>query len=184
MKIPSIAGAQNVIANAFPTIFGAWTILDHDTQLEVCSFDCFYSFGYDKQSNIVQYPIENGSFVTYNKQNNPFRIDVSLVKNGLNLPFQKKAFISKLQEYCDKPLLVDVVTPSGTYLNCTLGGLSFDNSADEWADAIKADLSVTEVRTLISSPSDAVTQMDWKQRAKSGFRTLFSGRTVKNLLGV
>ena len=172
MKFPSIAGAQNAVANAFPSIFGAWTVLDHETQLEVCSFDCFYSFGYDKQSNVVQYPIENGYFFTYNKQNNPFRIEVSLVKNGLNLPFQKKAFVIKLQEYCDKPLLVDVVTPSGTYLNCTLGSLSFDNSAEEWADAIKANLTVTEVREMISFGAKGVTAPSFLAQVKRGLRSL------------
>lgn len=172
MKIPSIAGAQNVVANAFPGVFGAWTILDHDTQLEVCSFDCFFAFGYSKQTNVVQYPIENGSFATYNKQNNPFRLDVSLIKNGLNLPFQKRAFISTLQDYCDKPLYVDVVTPSGTYLNCTLSGLSFENSADEWADAIRANLTVTEVRHTISLETKAPKNLNVAQKAKRGLRTL------------
>jgi hypothetical protein len=172
MKFPSIAGAQNVIANTWPDLFGAWTILDHDTQLEVCSFDCFYAFGYNKQSNVVQYPIENGSFATYNKQNNPFRIDVSLVKNGLNFPFQKKAFISTLQDYCDKPFYVDVVTPSGTYLNCTLSGLSFENSAEEWADAIKANLTVTEVRHTLMFGENPVKTLNISQKIKRGLRTL------------
>lgn len=171
MKIPSISGAQNVVANIFPGVFGAWTLLDHDTQLEICSFDCFYAFGYNKQSNVVQYPIENGSFVTYNKQNNPFQIEVSLVKNGLNLAFQKKSFISKLQDYCDKPLFVDVVTPSGTYLNCTLSGLSFENSADEWADAIKANLTVKEVREWVNLDTKPKI-MNATKLVQRGFRTL------------
>ena len=172
MKIPSIAGAQNVVANAFPGVFGAWTILDHDTQLEVCSFDCFYAFGYSKQTNVVHYPIENGSFATYNKQNNPFSLEVSLIKNGLNLPFQKRAFISTLQDYCDKPLYVDVVTPSGTYLNCTLSGLSFENSAEEWADAIRANLIVAEVRHIISLEVNKPKSLNLAQKAKRGLRTL------------
>lgn len=172
MKIPSIAGAQNVVANAFPGVFGAWTVLDHETQLEVCSFDCFFAFGYSKQSNVVQYPIENGSFATYNKQNNPFKLDISIIKNGLNLPFQKRAFVTTLQDYCDRPLYVDVVTPSGTYLNCTLSGLSFENSADEWADAIKANLTVTEVRHTMSLDVTAPKNFNLAKQAKRGLRTL------------
>lgn len=172
MKIPSISSAQNVIANAIPSVFGAWTILAHDTQLEVCSFDCFYAFGYDKNSNVVQYPIENGSFATYNKQNNPFKIDVSLIKNGLNFPFQKRDFINTLQKYCDEPLYVDVVTPSGTYLNCTLGNLSFEQSAQEWSDAIKADLTISEVRQIIDLSKATVKKLNAMQQIKRGLRSL------------
>lgn len=172
MKIPSISSAQNVVANTWPQYFGAWTILDHDTQLEVCSFDCFYAFGYSKQTNVVQYPIENGSFATYNKQNNPFNLDVSLIKNGLNFPYQKQTFIRTLQDYCDKPLYVDVVTPSGTYLNCTLSGLSFENSAEEWADAIRANLTVVEVRHIMSLDVGEPKTPSIAQQAKRGLRTL------------
>ena len=171
MKIPSIAGAQNVIANAFPGVFGAWTILDHDTQLEVCSFDCFFSFGYSNQNNVVQYPIEQGSFATYNKQNNPFDLEVAIVKNGLNFPFQKRDFIKTLKKYADGALLVDVVTPSGTYLNCTISGLSFENNAEEWADAIKANLTVKEIRQITGLNTEIKT-LNAKTKIMRGLRQL------------
>lgn len=171
MKIPSIAGAQNVIANAFPSIFGAWTIVDHDTQLEVCTFDCFFAFGYNKQNSVVNYPIEQGSFATYNKQNNPFTLEVSIVKNGLNFPFQKRDFVKTLQKYTDGALLIDVITPSGTYLNCTLSGLSFSNSAEEWADAIKADLTIKEIRQ-IGGLNNKVKSLNAKEKVMRGLRQL------------
>ena len=171
MKIPSISGAQAVIANTWPDYFGAWTVLDHDTQLEVCTFDCFFAFGYTKQSNIVEYPIEQGSFATYNKQNNPFEIEISLIKNGLNFPFQKADFVKNLRYYCDKAKLVDVVTPSGTHLNCTMGGLSFNQSAEEWADAIKANLTIKEVREIILLNAEVKT-LNAYEKAKRGLRQL------------
>lgn len=171
MNIPSIAGAQNLIAKSFPGFFGAWTILDHDKQTTVCSFDCFFAFGYRQQSDVLQYPTEAGSFLSYNKMNNPFAIEVSLVKNGLNLPSQKRNFVNTLQKYVNESLLVDVVTPSGTYLNCTLTGISFEQSAEEWADAIKADLSVKEVR-LLSASYKTTRELNAQSTINSGFRQL------------
>ena len=171
MKIPSIAGAQNVIASTWSKYFGAWTVLDHDTQLTVCSFDCFFAFGYNNQNNVAQYPIEEGSFATYNKQVNPFELDVSLVKNGLNLPFQKRDFINTLKQYADGAKLVDVVTPSGTYLNCTMSGLSFEQSAEEWPDAIKANLTVKEMRFIVGF-NTSVKSLNASQKALRGLRQL------------
>ena len=171
MNFPSIAGAQNVIAKSFPSIFGAWTILDHDKQTAVCSFDCFFAFGYRQQSVVLHYPTDDGSFLSYNKMNNPFTMEVSLIKNGLNFPFQKRDFINTIQKYVNEALLVDVVTPSGTYLNCTLSGLSFEQSAEEWADAIKADLTIKEVR-LLSSSYKTVRELNAQSTTNSGFRQL------------
>lgn len=160
-----------MIANAFTGVLGAWTILDHNTQLEVCSFDCFFAFGYNNQNNVAQYPIEQGSFATYNKQNNPFELDVSLVKNGLNFPFQKQDFIKTLKQYAEGDKLVDVVTPSGTYLNCTMYGLSFEHSAEEWADAIKANLTIKEMREIVGFNTD-VKALNASTKIMRGLRQL------------
>ena len=172
MKIPSIAGVQNIVANTWPNYFGAWTILDHDTQLEICSFDSFYDFGYNKKTNVVQYPIENGSFATYNKQNNPAAFSVSLVKSGLNFPFQKRDFIKKLNEYTEQAKYVDIITPSGTYLYCTLSDLSFKNEPDEGSDIILARLTVSEVRHVLAWGTGEVKELNGWQKAKRGLRTL------------
>lgn len=172
MKIPSIAGVQNIVANAWPNVFGAWTILDHDTQLEICSFDSFYDFGYNKKTNVVQYPIENGSFASYNKQNNPVNFSVSLIKSGLNLPFQKRDFIKKLKDYTEQAKYVDIITPSGTYLNCTLSDLSFKNEPDEGSDIILARLSITEVRQVLTMGIEEVKTLNAAQQVKRGLRTL------------
>lgn len=172
MNIPGVAQLQNVIAANAGGFLGHWTVLDHDTQLSVVSFDSFYQFGYNKQTAISQYPIENGSFATYNKQNSPFSLTVTLIKNGLNLPFQKRDFVSKLQEYCDKPLLVDVVTTSGTYLSCTLGGLQFHNAPEENSDMIMADLTISEVRLLFLNDVNSKKIKNAFTREKQGFKAM------------
>ena len=172
MKIPGVTQLLNVIAANAGGFLGHWTVLDHDTQLAVVSFDSFYQFGYNKQTAISQYPIENGSFATYNKQNSPFSLTVTLIKNGLNFPFQKRDFVNKLQEYCDKPLLVDVVTTSGTYLSCSLGGLQFHNTPEENSDMIMADLTISEVRFLLDGETVAPKTLNISTRIKQGFKSM------------
>ena len=172
MKIPSIAGVQNIVANSWSSVFGAWTILDHDTQLEVCAFDSFYDFGYNRKTNVVQYPIENGSFATYNKQNNPVVFTVSLVKSGLNFPFQKRDFIKKLSDYTEQAKYVDIITPSGTYLNCTLSDLSFKNEPDEGSDIILARLTISEVRSTLNASAGEVKELNTWEKVNRGLRTL------------
>ena len=172
MKIPSVAQIGNVLAANSGGLLGYWSILDHDTQIEICSFDVFNSFNYNKQSQVAQYPIELGSFFTYNKQNQPFNVGITLIKSGFSIKYQKEAFQNKLEEYCDGVKLVDVVTPSKTFLNCTLSGLQYGNTPDEGADMIVANLTVSEVRYVGGLDTENVKTPNISTRVKQGLKSL------------
>ena len=143
MIIPSIAQVQNLVAATLG--YGYWTLVDHETQEYVTSFDSFYDFDFNAENAIANYPLEQGQFVTYNKQRNPFNISLTLIKSGLTLPYEKKRFVDALKKYSNNALLIDVITPHGSYLNCTLSGLSFKNSPDENNDIIMAKVNIKEV---------------------------------------
>lgn len=171
MNFPSTAKLGNIIG-ANVSVLGGWDFVDHETQLTAFAFDSFFGFGYNKANNIVQYPIEQGTFSTYNKQVNPFTLSVTLIKSGLSLPTQKKIFIKKVNEYAEQSKFVDVVTPSGTYLNCTISGVQFQNMPDDGADLIEVKLTISEVRQLPSETVTAVKKPSIGARVLQGMKSM------------
>ena len=171
MNFPSTAKLGNIVG-ANVSVLGGWDFIDHETQLTAFAFDSFFGFGYNKTNNIVQYPIEQGSFSTYNKQVLPFALNVILIKSGLSLPTQKKTFIKKINEYADKAKYVDVITPSGTYLNCTISGVQFQNMPDEGADLIAVKLTISEIRQLPSETAFEVKKPSVSARVLQGMKSM------------
>lgn len=153
MSIPSLADLQNSIASADKKkgdgIFGSWQFLEHsDTGKPICTFTSFYNLEYDADSKTTTYPIEGGSFFTANKQSNPYNCTVTLIKDGINLPFQKQQFLDALNKYLREPLTVDIITPSAAYLNCSIESLSYKQNPDAGADLLFVTMKIRQIKEL------------------------------------
>lgn len=147
-QLTQIAGGVGNLKNYF---FGQWTIVDatigsNNYLKTICVFDSFIDFSFNKKNSVLEYPIEGGSFSTYNKQTQPFNIRATLAKSGLSFNYQKQAFIEALQKYADEALLVNVITPHATFTNCTLGGIDFENAPEENPNMLIVGLEIKEVR--------------------------------------
>jgi hypothetical protein len=149
MIIPSVAKLQNFLRSQLPGIFGTWSVYDTNTMRPICSFDTFYGFSYTKKNTVTEYPIEQGSFATYNKQTAPFNAGVILIKSGLNFNSDRKRFLDTLEDYCDSTKLVDIATPSKTYIGCTLGGLDYKHMPDDGADLLVVSLDIKQIKELV-----------------------------------
>ncbi len=172
MIIPSIAQVQNLAASVIG--YGYWSLVDTLSQKTIASFDSFFDFDYNKENAIASYPLEDGKFASYNKQQNPFNITITLIKSGLTLPYDKKNFVSALEKYCDKPLLVDVITPHGAYLHCSLSGLSFKNSPDENNDIIAARINIKQIEYIASEKTGTVKIPNASARARQGLKSILN----------
>lgn len=172
MIIPSIAQAQNLVSKVLG--FGYWSLVDHETQELISSFDSFYDFDFNKENAVANYPLENGEFASYNKQKQPFNVSITLIKSGLTIPYAKKRFISDLRKYSDNPLLVDVITPHGSYLNCTLSGLSFKNNPDENNDLIMAKVNIKEVQFFLTEAFGNVKTPNAAKRFSQGLKSMLA----------
>lgn len=171
MIFPSLSSLRNIIAEKSQGLLGAWEFVNHDTQNSVCSFDSFVSFVYDKKNPIVEYPIEEGSFTTYNKQREPFSITLVLSKSGLSLAFERKKFLDTLEEYCDGTSTVDVITPSKTYLNCSLGEITYKYMPQENPDILLVQLTIKEIIELssitLTNQQSSVAKQPWQTNSAS-----------------
>jgi hypothetical protein len=142
-----------------------WTIVDDNKAGQfflraIASFDSFLGWKYDKSHDVSEYPLENGSFRSYNKVLKPFTATAILVKSGLNLPFQKKAFLDKLEEYCNTTKLVCVITPQGVYRSLTITGISTNNDSSNNPGMVVANVSLKEIQTQLSISSGMINPSD------------------------
>lgn len=125
----------------------AWTILD-ETGEQAFSFDVFEKSNYKGESKIVQSPVEEGSFASYNMTLTPQEVGCTLIKRGRSDDLS--TFINALQAFVESTDLLTVVTPEREYQGMKLTKATFDRSIDNGTDCIVADLSFQEVREITS----------------------------------
>jgi hypothetical protein len=159
LPIANLGTLRDNLSDLTKGFVGRWTIYETGTQNEICYFDSFEKFAFLQKNGIVQYPIEQGSFATYNKLNNPANIGVVLTKSGFSInqaldglgAFSKEKFIDDLSVYTNGTTKVDIVTPSKTFLGYSIESMTYTNSVDEGADILLVTLEIKEIRELIAT---------------------------------
>lgn len=141
----------------------AWTILD-ETGEQAFSFDVFEKSNYKGESKIVQSPVEEGSFASYNMTLTPQEVGCTLIKRGRSDDLS--AFINALQAFVESTDLLTVVTPEREYQNMKLTKATFDRSIDNGTDCIVADLSFQEVREITSE----YTTVEMQEKTQRGIQ--------------
>lgn len=93
---------------------------------------------------LADFPVEGGSFETYNKVVRPGMIKVSLVKSGK--PGDRADFLRLAKEFCESRELATVVTPEIVYEN--MNGVHYDYRRDGKSgfQLIQVDIWVQEAR--------------------------------------
>ena len=141
----------------------AWTILD-ETGEQAFSFDVFEKSNYKGESKIVQSPVEEGSFASYNMTLTPQEVGCTLIKRGGSDDLS--VFINALQAFVESTDLLTVVTPEREYQSMKLTKATFDRSIDNGTDCIVADLSFQEVREITSE----YTTVEMQEKTQRGIQ--------------
>ena len=103
--------------------------------------DSFVKFEYKKDNKIPNYPIEQGSFQTYNKVALPYEVKLTITKNGSISPF-----IVKINELLNSTALLTIVTPDAIYKTTNLVHFDYRKEARNGAVLLIAELTFQEVR--------------------------------------
>lgn len=152
-----------------------WSILDEDGE-KAFNFDTFQTADYKAEAKIVQSPVEEGSFASYNMTTTPTEVSCTLTKSGYSSDLM--AFVDALQNYVDSTDLLTVVTPEREYANMKLIKFNFTRSADNGTDRIIADLTFQEVREVTSEYTSVEIQQK-KQRGIQQAKKIDSKNTNK-----
>ena len=121
-------------------------VFDVATNLPVFDYDTFVDFKLQANVKVSDFPVEQGSFATYNKVNHPNKVKVKLAVT--DTPARRHAFLITLDTVLKSTQLVNVVTQDATYLNVTLDTYSYERTKVGGWGKVVAELSFLEVRQV------------------------------------
>lgn len=146
------------ISDALASIIGAepikWGVFDIDGNA-IADYDSVFATEYRNESRISDYPIEQGSFSTYNKVDNPF--DVMVILNCGGDESRRATFLAACERVRKSRDLYTVMTPEYTLQSVNFYGMNYRRSARDGAYMLSVELLGREVReknAAYSSPKD------------------------------
>lgn len=125
-----------------------WGVFDKDGAL-IVEPDNILNLDYSAESRIADYPVEQGSFESYDKVAMPFDIRVVMSKGGTLA--ERRDFLAKLEEIRGLLDLYNVVTPENTYLGVNIVRVSQIRSASNGAALMIVEVAMREVRVSATS---------------------------------
>lgn len=155
----SLGGAA-LINGIFSKIWG----IVNQFGIPIVLADTVVSMRYDAGASISKYPVEQGSFASYNKVNQPSMANVVMAKGGSNA-LERGLFLTQIEALLKSTLNFHIITPEYVYLNHQITGYSKARSAQDGATMITVSLDLEEVMEAkieysieeVKAPSDANT---------------------------
>ena len=168
MSIPGLPSLSSGAANLFVTqlvlltadaILGLlgfhqqWGIFS--AGVPVVEADNVVSFDFRQDFSISNYPVEQGSFASYNKVQHPQEMKFRFSTGGSNADRQN--FLNSIKAVIADTNLYDVVTPDAVYTNLNFVHWDYARSADRGAGLLVVDVWVEEVRPASLASSSTLT---------------------------
>jgi hypothetical protein len=105
--------------------------------------DSFIKFEYKETHKIPNYPVEQGSFQSYNKVTLPYEIKLIVTKSGI---FNITPFINQILLLLNSTDLLSIVTPDKIYNSANLVNFDYRKESKNGAVLLIAELTFQEVR--------------------------------------
>ena len=177
-----ISDIQLVTADAaqVASLFGPhkWGIANSSGQI-IVACDSVISFDYSSSYNIPNYPIEGGSFTSYNKVYEPFEIKMVLalggnnpianaiaaansgsltgVLNGLTGVSARTTFLQQIEAAKTSLEILSVLTPELTYPSVNVVHVDYNRNPKEGVTLLKVEIWLEQVnQTARSTVSNTV----------------------------
>jgi hypothetical protein len=130
------------------------------------------SHRYDTQ--VADYPIEQGAFALYNKVRRPSTIEVTMLKDGSDAA--RFAWLSAIrqQEADNRLQLYTIISPQGVYVGYTLTRVGYQTRQDRGANLLYLELQFTEVIEIASSDGLGANVLDPKSGPMADIGRLYS----------
>lgn len=151
-------------AFAIGLIFGdRWGVFN-EYGVPVLLADNVTSVEYNNSSDVVDAPLEKGTFAPYNKVQNPYTATVQMTKGGGNATM-RGLFIGQLEALAKSTLLFNVLTPEYVHRSAAIVGFGYKRLPNEGNRIIVATIELKEVREVVvkydreeaANPEDSAT---------------------------
>ncbi|MCY1196906.1 hypothetical protein D9M72_82620 [compost metagenome] len=146
LTVPSVSELANLGLGALAAfIFGVprWGVYDQDGQ-QVLEFDTFLGIRFRDGSRISSFPVEQGTFSTFNKVDTPYDAAMRFAHSG-DMD-SRAALLDKLTELKSSVELFSVVTPEKSYPSANVVAYSYERSPRTGPSQLVVELYVEEVR--------------------------------------
>lgn len=125
-----------------------WGVFDEDGN-EVLTPETFLGIGYKNGSRLMDYPLEEGAFETYNKVANPFDASISMATGGsLQDREDLLAAVDAMVQSLD---FFTIVTPEVTYASVNLERYDYQRMERNGTHVIVVNLYFREIRVTAES---------------------------------
>jgi hypothetical protein len=151
----ALAGSS-VITKLLDSIAPKWGVYAMLVAEPVILPDSIFSVDYANVANVMNYPVEQGAFASYNKVQTPKAYSVVMTKGGSESA--RTTFIRKLEELQDTLELYAIVTPERNYTNVNIDRVEYRRESTNGAGMIVATVHFVEVRQVeanFSKPGQA-----------------------------
>jgi len=146
-------------------ISASWGIYS-ETGAPLATFDNIVSFELQLDSQILDYPVEGGGFISANKVLRPFDTRVIATKGGS--VEARQAVLGAVQSAWQTTDLYSVVTPDGVYLNCNIVGMRRQASPDHGAYLLVLEIDLRNVRQTATTSFSNVAAPASAAQAQNG----------------
>lgn len=138
----------NFASSIFDFLFPAptWGIYKAGTTTLAFEVSSLAELGIGGESHVSDYPVEDGTFSSYNKILMPNMFTLRMVRDGSET--QRAAFLNWLQSTLDSLDLFDVLCPERTYRNATMKSYRIVRSGGAGAGMVVADCIFQEIRQI------------------------------------
>lgn len=106
--------------------------------------DSIVSVDYNRSWTVASYPMEQGSFQSYNKIQMPFEHRVQMTKGGT--VSERQDFLNRLESIAASLDLYDIVTPEKTYHNVNIENINYVRTSTNGIGLLTVEVSFVEVR--------------------------------------
>lgn len=112
----------------------------------VFAVDSVVDLKYENANKVGTFPVEKGSFASYNKVKTPYKSKIRLAVGGNQNRIA--AFISALDTVVNDTNLYNIVTPESVYINANVERVGYSRAHDKGVNLIMADLDIIEIRQV------------------------------------
>jgi len=112
--------------------------------------DNVVAFNYKKQYAIADYPVERGSFESYDKVEIPYEAGFRFTAGGSDA--NRQAMLASIRAIQGDLNLYDIVTPEAVYLRANVQRHDYSQTAQNGVGLLQVDVFVQEVRELSGAP--------------------------------
>ncbi|MFY1903851.1 hypothetical protein ACOTBZ_29600 [Achromobacter xylosoxidans] len=168
LTIPSLGELANLGLGAIAAlIFGIprWGLYDQDGQ-QVLLFDTFLGIRFRNGSRISSFPVEQGSFSSFNKVDTPFDAMLRFALSGDTA--SRGALLNTLETLKGSVDLFSVVTPEIVYPSANVVAYAYERNTRSGPGQLIVDLYVEEVRQTAEAAFSSTAEPDGAGEQNNG----------------